>query len=79
MVALALDDVGVVPMIYCQTEVDMESTDLQADAEKVKNAFLEKYPEFNGAFDKIVVHASNISPAEDTTGTGYKKFAFDIK
>ena len=79
LIGLALEDVGVVPMIYCQTEVDIGSAEIEADAEKIKDAFLEKYPELKGEFEKIVVHASNITPAEDTTGTTYKKVVFDIK
>jgi len=79
IIGLALEDVGVVPMIYCQTEVDIGSEGIQADAEKVKDAFLEKFPELKGAFEKIVVHASNITPAEDTTGANYIKIVFDMK
>ena len=78
-VGLALEDVGVVPMLFCQTEVDIKSDGAEADARKIKDAFLKKYPYMADEFSKITIHVTNADPENSTAQADYEKFVFDMK
>ncbi|MBR5479939.1 MAG: hypothetical protein IKU84_07140 [Clostridia bacterium] len=79
LVGLSLEDVGVVPMLFYQTEVDIKSGDLQADAKKVKDEFLKEYPYFKDAFAKITLHATNADPQTATEQADFEKVVLDMK
>lgn len=79
LVGLSLEDVGVVPMLFYQTDVDIKSAELEADAKKVKDAFLKEHPYLKDAFAKITLHATNADPETATEQADFEKVVFDMK
>ncbi len=79
LIGLALEDVGVVPMVFYQTEVDIKSAEFKEDAMSVFEKFLKKYPYFRDAFKKITIRGTNVDPETATEQYDYESVVFDMK
>lgn len=78
LIGLSLEDVGVVPMVFYQTEVDIKSAEFKEDAMSVKKEFLKKYPYFKDAFEKITIRGTNADPQSATEQYDFESVTFDM-
>lgn len=79
LIGLALEDVGVVPMLFYETKVDVKSAEFKKDAENVKNAFLDKYPYLADEFEKITLRGTNEDPQTSTQQDNFESITLDMK
>lgn len=79
LIGLSLEEDGVIPMVFYQTNVDVKSSAFKNDALKVKNAFMKKYPYMSKGFSKITIRGTNGDPATSSEQVEYESIVFDIK